>query len=81
MRAFEHELQRSFPAIKKQIDLLEEAGVITVDKQDAKRAVFLCKGLEIQVRGLFIAALKYELKNYFLEHEFMVEKHFFGKVF
>ena len=43
MRAFEHELQRSFPAIKKQIDLLEEAGVVTIDKQDAKRAVYLCK--------------------------------------
>lgn len=81
MRAFEHELQRSFPAIKKQIDLLEEAGVVTIDKQDAKRAVYLCKWLDTHIKNLFIAALKDELRTYFLEHEFMVEKHFFGKVF
>jgi len=40
-RAFESELTWSFPAIKKQIDALEEASVVTITKTTSKRAVYL----------------------------------------
>ncbi|MDP2670078.1 MAG: hypothetical protein Q8O99_03700 [bacterium] len=41
IRAFESELERSFPAIKKQIDQLEDAGVIEIEKDQAKRSIYL----------------------------------------
>jgi predicted ArsR family transcriptional regulator len=41
VRAFESELTWSFPAIKKQIDSLEEAGVVTVKKTSSKRSIYL----------------------------------------
>jgi predicted transcriptional regulator len=33
MRALESELERTFPAIKKQVDSLEESGILTVNKE------------------------------------------------
>lgn len=41
MRAFESELERSFPAIKKQIDQLDDAGVIEINKESNKRSIYL----------------------------------------
>lgn len=41
VRAFETELQWSFPAIKKQVDQLEEAGVVRVKKDNNKWSIFL----------------------------------------
>lgn len=81
MRAFEHELQRSFPAIKKQIDLLEEAGVVTIDKQDAKWSVTLDPVVEEDIKRLLVWSLKYDLRCYFTEQEFLLSRHFFGKLF
>jgi len=33
MRALESELERTFPAIKKQVDSLEESGILAVNKE------------------------------------------------
>jgi hypothetical protein len=81
MRAFEHELQWSFPAIKKQIDILEEAGVVSIDKQDARWSVTLSPVMEQYIKNLFLGALKHDLISYFQEQEFLLKQHFFGKMF
>lgn len=41
MRALENELEWTFPAIKKQVDMLEEASIVTVEKSDLRRAITL----------------------------------------
>jgi hypothetical protein len=81
MRAFEHELQRSFPAIKKQINILEEAWIISIDKQDSRWSVSLEPVMEHYIKSLFIWSLKHDLHTYFLEQEFLLKQYFYGKLF
>jgi DNA-binding MarR family transcriptional regulator len=81
VRAFEAELQWSFPAIKKQIDSLEEAGVVTIIKNSNKRSIFLTDGLGEYMRNLLIYSLKTDLSDYFAQYEMMLRHAFRGKMF
>ena len=81
VRAFESELEWSFPAIKKQIDSLEVAGVVTIDKQNNKWSVTLTEGLGQYIKWLMLYMVKADLTAYFEEHEFIVSKFFWGKLF
>ena len=81
MRAFETELQWSFPAIKKQIDQLEEAGIVQVRKDASKRSIYLEEGMHQHLKELFLYLLKQDLKDAFSEHEGLVETYFLWKVF
>ena len=80
MRAFEAELEWSFPAIKKQIKQLEDAGVIEIQKNSNKRSIFLTKGLWYYIKDLMLYMLQCDLRDYFTEHEFMIHEHFLGKL-
>lgn len=81
VRAFESELTRSFPAIKKQIDALEEASVVTITKTNSKWSIYLTEWLGQYIRNLLIYSLKQDLLAYFKEYEMIIARSFRGKMF
>lgn len=81
IRAFESELKRSFPAIKKQIDLLEDAWIIEIDKDQNKWSIYLIEWIGAHIRGFFVYTLQSDLQQYFLQHELLINKYFYGKLF
>lgn len=81
MRALESELTRTFPAIKKQVDSLNIAKVIQIDKNAVKRSIRMHKEFEILMKNFFIENLQYQLKELFEEYEVMISKYYFGWVF
>jgi len=81
LRAFESELSWSFPAIKKQIDSLEDAGVIEINKDQNKWSIYLTHGVGEHIKELFLYMLQIDLKKYFGEHESMIQQFFWGKLF
>lgn len=78
MRALESELTRTFPAIKKQVDSLNIAKVIQIDKNAVKRSIRMHKEFEILMKNFFIENLQYQLKELFEEYEVMISKYYFG---
>lgn len=81
VRAFETELEWSFPAIKKQVDQLEEAGVIDVKKDNNRWSIFLTKGIDAYIRSIFLYTLKSELNDYFHTVRKHVSKYYLGTLF
>lgn len=81
MRAFEHELEFSFPAIKKQIDQMEEGGILEIEKDPGKYAVSLHPGVYPHLKALFLYTLKSDLKSYFSSQDFLIKKFFWWKLF
>ena len=58
MRALEAEIGWTFPAIKKQVDALDEAGIITIDKDQNKWSIIMHEGVQKILRDLFLVGLK-----------------------
>jgi len=54
IRALESELGWTFPGIKKQIDSLEEAEVLVIDKTPEKRSIRIADGIYEEIRKLII---------------------------
>lgn len=81
MRALEAEIGWTFPAIKKQVDSLEEAGIIMVDKDQNKWSIIIEDGMAKVLRNLFLFSLKNDITSLLREHEFIIKDHYFGKVF
>ena len=65
MRALETELWWTFPAIKKQIDSLDDAWVINIDKESTWWSIHIKPGIERIFRELFFEALKQNLAELF----------------
>lgn len=65
MRALESELDWTFPAIKKQIDALEQCFVIAVDKQDNKRSIHISDHFSVPIKNVFVRALMHEIQEIF----------------
>ena len=81
MRALESELERTFPAIKKQVDSLEEAGILHVDKEGAGFAIEIKKEHFDLFKNFFFTALKSSLIQLFQSYSIMIERYFRGKRF
>jgi len=81
MRALESELTRTFPAIKKQIDSLNIAQAIDIDKNSSKRAIRIKENFQPHIKGIFVYSLKSELESLFEEYSIMIDKYYFGKRF
>lgn len=81
VRAFETELQRSFPAIKKQVDQLEEAGVIKVDKNNNKWSIFLVEWIDEYIREIFLYTLRQDLIEYFGTIKKHIDKRYLWALF
>lgn len=81
MRALESELEWTFPAIKKQIDSLNEAKVLDVNKDGQGRAIAIKPDFFDKIRDIFFFGLKQELIERFNVYSSMVDKYYFGKRF
>ncbi|MFA5747591.1 MAG: hypothetical protein WC872_00590 [Candidatus Absconditabacterales bacterium] len=81
MRALESELSWTFPAIKKQIDSLDEAQVINVNKDGQGRAITIKPEFHENIKNIFFCGLRNELIALFRTYEVMIDKYFFGKRF
>ncbi|MEI6426110.1 MAG: hypothetical protein WCO66_02035 [Candidatus Absconditabacteria bacterium] len=81
MRALESELERTFPAIKKQVDSLNEAKVIDVNKDGQGRAISIKPDFFDKIRDIFFFGLKQELIERFQTYGSMIDKYYFGKRF
>jgi biotin operon repressor len=82
IRAFEAELERSFPAIKKQIDQLEDAGVVAIDKDNTKWwSISLTPGLGQYIRQLLLYMIQVDLEEYFRSHELLLKKWYYWHMF
>ncbi len=82
IRAFESELERSFPAIKKQIDQLEDAWVVSIEKDSTKwRSISLTPGLGQHIKQLLLYMIQLELEEYFVTHSMMIRRRYFGHLF
>jgi len=81
MRALESELERTFPAIKKQVDSLNEAKVIDVNKDGQGRAISIKPDFFDKIRDIFFFGLKQELIARFETYGSMIDKYYFGKRF
>ena len=81
MRALESELDWTFPAIKKQVDSLNIANVIDIDKEGTGWSITLKPEIEGLMKELFYYWLKGALIELFTTYEVMVDKYFFGKSF
>lgn len=82
IRAFESELERSFPAIKKQIDQLEDAWVIAIDKDNTKWwSIALTPWLGQHIRQLLIHMIQIDLEEYFSSYELLLKKRYYGHMF
>jgi hypothetical protein len=81
MRALEAELGWTFPAIKKQIDALQEAGVIEIIKDQTKWSITIDIQVHQVLKNIFLFALRNDINKLLSEHEFIIKDHYLGKVF
>lgn len=81
MRALESELEWTFPAIKKQIDSLNEAKIIDVNKEGQWWSISIKKNFYDSVKNVFFAGLKQEVVELFESYQIMIYKYYFWKRF
>lgn len=81
MRALETEIWRTFPAIKKQVDALDEAEIISVIKESTGRSISLKSDFFPLLKELFFLSLKYELMKKFEQHQSAIQQYFWGDKF
>ncbi|MEI7478115.1 MAG: hypothetical protein WCJ81_06600 [bacterium] len=76
IRALEHEIPWTFPAIKKQVDSLEESEIVTIDKDPAKWAITLEGSIAPHMKALFLYTLESELHELFQKYAYMIDSYF-----
>ena len=81
MRALESEIWRTFPAIKKQIDSLEESWVLDIQKDNSGFSISIKKEYFDLFKEIFFTALKSNLTNLFDTYSIMINKYFLWKIF
>jgi hypothetical protein len=81
MRAMESDMNRSFPAIKKQVDILLDAWILKIDKDSSWWAIYIKQDIFAIIKSIFIYSLKKNIKDLFTQHEITVNKYFLWKVF
>jgi hypothetical protein len=81
MRALESELDRTFPAIKKQVDSLDESGIIHIDKEHSGFSISVLPQYHELFKNFFFTALKADLIQLFESYAIMIERYFRGKRF
>lgn len=81
MRALETELWWTFPAIKKQVDGLDEAGILQVDKENTWWAITIKPSLLPLFKELFFESLKQDLTTLFEKHQNQISNYFWWDKF
>jgi len=81
MRALESELGRTFPAIKKQVDSLEESWILLVDKDANSFSIKIKQELFQIFKTFFFDTLKANLEELFHNNKNHIFQYFRGKKF
>lgn len=81
MRALETDLWWTFPAIKKQVDVLEEAQLISILKESTGWSISLRNEFSSLLKELFFLALKQQLIDKFQEQGEWILQYFWGDKF
>lgn len=81
MRALESEIWWTFPAIKKQIDSLEEAWILDIQKENSWFSISIKKDYFPLFKEIFFTALKSNLTNLFQTYSVMINKYFLWRIF
>lgn len=81
MRALESELEWTFPAIKKQVDSLEESGILHINKESSGFSITITPEYFDLFKNFFFTALKSNLIQLFDSYSIMIDKYFWGKRF
>lgn len=81
MRALEWELERTFPAIKKQVDSLKSAEILKVDTDGNWWSISVEPWIHDLLKQIFYYWLKWKLVSLFETYDVMIDKYFFWKCF
>lgn len=81
IRALEHEIPWTFPAIKKQVDSLEESEVVDIDKEGNKWSIVIRPAIADYIRGLLLYCIGNDLKALFNKYEYIIDSYYLGKIF
>lgn len=81
MRALETELWWTFPAIKKQVDSLDDAWIIVIDKESTWWSIHLKWGVETIFKELFFEALRQSLTELFEKSGDWIDNYFWWDKF
>lgn len=81
MRALESELEWTFPAIKKQVDSLNLAGVLDIDKSWQSRSIVIKPHVTPLIKSLLLFALQTELEKLIETYDIMIDTRYKGKIF
>ena len=81
MRALESEIWRTFPAIKKQVDSLEESWVLDVQKENSGFSISIKNKYFDIFKQIFFTSLSWNLEKLFYTYSVMINKYFLWKIF
>lgn len=81
MRALESDLERTYPAIKKQVDTLFEAWLFDINKENTKWSIKLDKELQPFLKDIFLFSFKKHIISIFEQYSWKIKKYYFGKMF
>ncbi len=82
IRSLESDLNKwSFPAIKKQVDILVEAKILNVDKSWWKWAIYIDETINQLVKRIFMYSLEYDVSDLFLKYDYSITDFFLWKIF
>jgi len=81
MRALEQELDRTFPAIKKQIDSLDESDILIINKDAQAWSIELDPLVEPMITQLVMITLKQACEQLINTYDTMISTCYYGKLF
>ena len=81
IRALETELEWSFPAIKKQVDSLLEAEIVTIDKDNNKWSIYISVEIYELIKRIFMQSIEFSINKEFMKYDTIVEKYYLGSFF
>lgn len=81
MRALEQELDRTFPAIKKQIDSLQESDILIINKDAQAWSIELDPLVAPMIWQLVMLTLKQSCEKLICTYDTMISTCYYGKLF
>lgn len=81
IRALENETWWTFPGIKKQVEALEQADILKIDKEWSWWSIIINNDIYTELKSLVITTLKYNINKVFANCGYNIEKIYRGKVF
>lgn len=81
MRAMSNDITWTFPAIKKQIDSLEESEIIMIERDNNKFYIILNPEIADVVKNLYTVGIKMDMITCFEQYCQDIDQFYFGKLF